>query len=281
MRHNWARIRSKDDGTANSSYTGQGAWLRATPGNANNTISNFRYNLGHRLGPTAPRAGHACRRALRLGQGPTRQGQLDELGLHAAACARHTNRHRHDELRDHIAQHACTASIADIEQTRPANDAPRHARPMRTADVRMMDAEANATWVDVMITAAQPARLITENLQEAEAHKCREYGLGVPNAALLHQGLVPFVMEQHGRPAPCAQALTDYFFSKKARHLENTQGLTWSWQGDRQHKASGPRCRVCWPERHVAACQNARHSGHPIARRSVQRTRPHSEVGSR
>ena len=90
MKHSWARNRSKDEGTANSSYTGQGAWLRATPGTAANTISKeaFHFNLGHRLGLNAPGAGQACRRALRLGQGPTCQGRLDVLGLHAAACAR-------------------------------------------------------------------------------------------------------------------------------------------------------------------------------------------------
>ena len=180
MRHNWAHNRGKDDGTATCTYTGQGAWLRATPGSATTTISNeaFRLNTAHWMGINAPGAGQPRRRALRLGQGPTCQGWLDGLGVHAAACARHTNRHRHDELRDHLAQteYARTAGItATIEQ-------------------------ANTTWVDAMITAAPPARPITESLRGAAAHKCREYGLGVPNTALLHQGLVPFVMEQHGCP---------------------------------------------------------------------------------
>ena len=96
---------------------------------------------------------------------------------------------------------------------------------MRTADVHLMDAEANATWIDVMVTAAQPARTITDSLREAEQHKCREYGLGVPNPAVLHQGLVPFVIEQHGRPASCVQAVADYLIAKKARHMESTLGL--------------------------------------------------------
>ena len=42
---------------------------------------------------------------------------------------------------------------------------------------------------------------------------------------MLHQGLVPFVIEQHGRPAPCAQAVANYLISKKARHMESTLGL--------------------------------------------------------
>ena len=108
---------------------------------------------------------------------------------------------------------------------RPADDAPRHARPMHTADVRLMDTEANETWIDVMVTAAQPARPITDSLREAEQHKCREYGLGVLNPAVLHQGLVPFVIEQHGHPASCAQAVADYLIVKKARHMESTLGL--------------------------------------------------------
>ena len=84
-----------------------------------------------------------------------------------------------DEVRDHLAQYVCVVGMtATIEQARPADNAPRHARPMHTADVRVMDAEANATWVDVVITAAPPARPITERLTEADAHTCREYGLG-------------------------------------------------------------------------------------------------------
>ena len=228
MRHAWARNRPTDGGTAASSYTGQGAWLRAIPGSTTNTINNeaFRFNIGQRLGLDTPGAGQRCRRPLRLGQGPICQGQLDVLGLHAAACARHTNRHRHDELRDHLAQYARSSGVtATIEQARPADDAPRHARPMHTADVHLMDTEANTTWIDVMVTAAQPAHPLTTSLQEAEQHKCREYGLGVPNPAVLHQGLVPFVLEQYGRPAACAQAMADYLIAKKARHMESTMGL--------------------------------------------------------
>ena len=95
---------------------------------------------------------------------------------------------------------------------------------MHTADVHMMDTDANITWKDVMVTAAPPTRPITESLRDAETHKCREYGFGVPNPAVLHQGLVPFI-EQHGRPAPCAQAVADYLISNKARHMESTLGL--------------------------------------------------------
>ena len=228
MRHAWARNRSTDGGTAAPVYTRQGAWLRATPGSATHTINNevFRFNLGHRIGLDTPGAGQRCRRPLRLGQGPICQGHLDVLGLHAAACARHTNRHRHDELRDHLAQYARSSGVtATIEQARPADDAPRHARPTHTADARLMDTEANATWIDVMVTVAQPARPLTDSLREAEQHKCREYGLGVPNPAVLHQGLVPFVIEQHGRPASCAQAVAEYLIAKKARHMESTLGL--------------------------------------------------------
>ena len=146
-------------------------------------------------------------------------GRLERYGRH---IERERERHRHDELRES----ARTAGItATIEQARPADDAPRHARPMHTVDVHMMDAETDAAWVDVMITAAPSAPPITESLREAEAHKCRESGLGVPNTALLHQGLVPFVMEQHGRLAPCAQALADDLISERARHLESTQRL--------------------------------------------------------
>ena len=56
IKHNWARNRSNDEGTANSSYTGQGAWLRATPGTAANTISSeaFRFNLSRSRKPEVP-----------------------------------------------------------------------------------------------------------------------------------------------------------------------------------------------------------------------------------
>ena len=173
MRHAWARNRSTDGGKATSTYTGQGAWLRATPGSAAHTINNeaFRFNIGYRLGLDAPGAGQRCRRPLRLGQGPICQGQLYVLGLHAVAFARHANRHRHDELRDHLARYARSSGVtATIEQARPADDAPRHARPMHTADVRLMDTEANTTWIDFMVTAAQPTRPLTDSLREAEQH---------------------------------------------------------------------------------------------------------------
>ena len=109
MRHNWARNRSTDGGTAATAYTGQGAWLRATPGTATYTIANeaFRFNLGHRLGLDAPGAGQGCRRTLRLGQGPTCQEQLDILGLHAAACARPGS----TELLDHYLLHVGQGSL--------------------------------------------------------------------------------------------------------------------------------------------------------------------------
>ena len=126
-----------------------------------------RFNIGHRLG-------------LDAGEGrcdwgkvpPARGMQLDILGLHEATCAWHTNRHRHDELRDHLAQYARSGGVtATIEQAWPADDAPRHARCVH---VRLMDADANTTWIDVMVTAAQPARPITENLREAERERERE-----------------------------------------------------------------------------------------------------------
>ena len=126
MRRNWARNRSTDGGTAATKRTGQGAWLRATPGNTAYTIANeaFRFNIGHRLGLDAPGAGQGCRRALRLGQGPTCQGHSDIL--------RHTNRHRLDELRDHLAQHARSSGVtATIWCTSPR---PTHAHRRRAHD---------------------------------------------------------------------------------------------------------------------------------------------------
>ena len=77
---------------AASNNTGQGAWLRATPGSIAHTINNeaFRFNIGQRLGLDTSGAGQRCRRRWRLRQGPLCQGQLDVLGLHAAGvCTAH------------------------------------------------------------------------------------------------------------------------------------------------------------------------------------------------
>ena len=87
---------------------------------------------------------------------------------------------------DCIAQYARSAGItATIEQARSAKEAAAADKPAHTADIYMMDAAAHETWVDVMITAAHPARPIDQSLREAKTHKRRE---------------VAFVLEQYGRP---------------------------------------------------------------------------------
>ena len=101
MRHNRARNRSTDDGRAATAYTGQGAWLRATPATAASTIANeaFRSNLGHRLGLDGPGAAQGCRRALRLGTAgcagpprggvcPAHQSPWSMMSFRSTRCAR-------------------------------------------------------------------------------------------------------------------------------------------------------------------------------------------------
>ena len=158
MRHTWARNRSTDGGAAASTYTVKGRGSEPPPATQHTlsvTITNeaFRFNIGNRLGLDAPGQDRDAGRHWRVPGTPTGIGMMNSN--HLAQCAR------------------SSGVTATIEQARPADDAPRQARPMHTADVRVMDTEANTTWIDVMVTAAQPARPITDSLREAEQHKCR------------------------------------------------------------------------------------------------------------
>ena len=191
--------------------------------------------------------------------------------------ARRTNRHRHDELTDHLAQYARSSGVtATIEQARPADDAPRHARPMHTADVRMMDTEANTT-PDRCYGHSGPANQALYGEPQGRGNAQVQRIWARRSEPSRDQGLVPFVIEQHGRPAPCAQAVADYLISKKARHMESTLGLYTELQDHPGHRASRPPSPACWPGRLTEALLNDRHSEHLIARRSVQR----NQVGCR
>ena len=270
MRHAWARNRPTDGGTAASSYTGQGAWLRATPGSTAHTINNeaFSFNIGQRLGLDTPGAGQRCRRPLRLGQGPICQGQLDALGLHAAACARHTNRHRHDELRDHLAQYARSSGVtATIEQARPADDAPRHARPMHTADVHLMDTEANTTWIDVMVTAAQPARPSHRQPARAAASTSAEnMGLAFRTQPCCIKALFPSSWSNMGARRPVRKRWRTTSLPRKPDTWKAPWAWTWWRPNAKRHKPSGARSPACLARaayRSLAECQAFRAPDRP------------------
>ena len=149
-----------------------------------------------------------CRRPLSLEQGPICQGQLDVL---EATCGGVCTAHQQTSTwwaprlfgavcqeqwghGNHRAGTACRWC---------AKTCPTYAHGRRTPDrhrsqhyLDRCDGHGGAARLGLLQTACE----------KPEQHKSREHGLGVPNPAVLHQGLVPFVIEQRGRPASCAQA---------------------------------------------------------------------------
>ena len=186
---------------------------------------------------------------------------MDALGLHAARCARHTGLHRRDDVRDHLAQYARTAGVtATVEQNRPMDEP--GARPVHRADVYLIDQQAKEMWLDVRITTATLDIPVERALGEAEARKCQKYRQPRAHPSLLHQGVIPFILEQYGRPAPCARRIADYLIGRRTQHIEHNKALdvAWSRREATQEFWEPISCLlVCCTLRTFAECQALLH----------------------
>ena len=134
---------------------------------------------------------------------------------------------RHDQVRDHIAKVARQAGLtAQIEQKmlipgqtqEDGEPAPGSVRPLHRADVHIIEPAGSEIWIDVRIHTAHIDQPIGRDLLREEHTKCRAYGQQGFDINRLEQGMIPVVLEQHGRTAPGAQAL----FQRLLHHRTHT-----------------------------------------------------------
>ena len=130
-------------------------------------------------------------------------------------------------MRDHIAKVARQAGLtAQIEQKmlipgqtqEDGEPAPGSVRPLHRADVHIIEPAGTEIWIDVRIHTAHVDQHIGRDLLREEHQKCRAYGQHGFDLNKLDQGMVPVVLEQHGRTAPGAQAL----FQRLLHHRTQT-----------------------------------------------------------
>ena len=99
------------------------------------------------------------------------------------------------------------------------------ARQAGRADVHVIEPEGSEIWIDMRIHTAHVDQPIGRELLREEQQKCRAYGQtqGYVLNRLDH-GMIPVVLEQHGRTAPGAQALFQRLLHHRAQSLVR-QGL--------------------------------------------------------
>ena len=177
------------------------------------------------MGFQAPGAGFKCGRTPPGGK-PC-NAILDEFGRHAGLCNKGLYTRRHDAVLDHIAKVARQAGLAaQIEQKmlipgqtqEDGEPAPGSVRPLHRADVHIIEPAGTEIWIDVRIHMAHVDQPISRDLLREEQQKCRTYGQQGFDTNKLDQGMVPVVLEQHGRTAPGAQAL----FQRLLHHRTQT-----------------------------------------------------------
>ena len=173
----------------------------------------------------APGAGQKCGRTPQGGK-PC-NAILDDFGRHAGLCNKGLYTRRHDQVRDHIAKVARQAGLtAQIEQKmlipgqtqEDGEPAPGSVRPLHRADVHIIEPTGSDIWIDVRIHTAHVEQPIGRDLLREEHIKCRAYGQQGFDINRLEQGMIPVVLEQHGRTAPGAQAL----FQRLLHHRTHT-----------------------------------------------------------
>ena len=227
LRHAWLCNLLGDNPARPASHHGHGDWLHTLPGRWETTLLDpvFRWGLQHRLGFPAPGAGQKCGRTPQGGK-PC-NAILDDFGRHAGLCNKGLYTRRHDQVRDHIAKVARQAGLtAQIEQKmlipgqtqEDGEPAPGSVRPLHRADVHIIEPAGSEIWIDVRIHTAHVDQPIGRDLLREEHTKCRAYGQQGFDLNRLEQGMVPVVLEQHGRTAPGAQAL----FQRLLHHRTHT-----------------------------------------------------------
>ena len=130
---------------------------------------------------------------------------------------------RRDLVRDHIAKVSRQAGLtAQVEQKmliprqtqEDGEPPPGSVRPLRRAGVHIIEPAGTEIWIDVRIHTAHVDQPIGRDLLREEQQKCRAYGQQGYDINKLDQGMIPVVLEQHGRTAPGAQA----FFQRIMHH---------------------------------------------------------------
>ena len=109
------------------------------------------------------------------------------------------------------------------ENAHPGSDprgrrTPGSVRPLHRADVQNIEPAGSELWIDVRIHTAHVDQPIGRDLLREERQKCRAYGQHGFDLNRLDHGMVPVVLEQHGRTAPGAQAL----FQRLTHHRTQT-----------------------------------------------------------
>ena len=227
LRHAWLCNLPGDNPARPATYHGHGDWLHTLPGRWETTLLDpvFKWGLQHRMGFPAPGAGFKCGRTPQGGK-PC-NALLDDFGRHAGLCNKGLYTRRHDLVRDHIAKVARQAGLtAQIEQKmlipgqtqEDGEPAPGSVRPLHRADVHIIEPAGTEIWIDVRIHTAHVDQHIGRDLLREEHQKCRAYGQHGFDLNKLEQGMVPVVLEQHGRTAPGAQAL----FQRLLHHRTQT-----------------------------------------------------------
>ena len=217
-----------------ASYHGHGDWLHTLPGRWETTLLDpvFRWGLQHRLGFPAPGAGQKCGRTPQGGK-PC-NAILDDFGRHAGLCNKGLYTRRHDQVRDHIAKVARQAGLtAQIEQKmlipgqtqEDGEPAPGSVRPLHRADAHIIEPAGSEIWIDVRIHTAHIDQPIGRDLLREEHTKCRAYGQQGFDINRLEQGMIPVVLEQHGRTAPGAQAAVPKTPAPSYAHPRQTRYL--------------------------------------------------------
>ena len=182
MRHQWIRNLPGDSPARPDSYHGHGEWLHCLPGKWETTLLDpvFRLGLNQRLGFPAPGTGQQRGRALLRGK--RCQQILDPSGRHAACCTKGLHTRRHDRVRDLITKLARQAGLtATTEQTMLIPDqtqedgqpAPGSVRPIRRADVHIIEPQGSELWLDVKIHTVNPDLNVAKKLLREELTKCR------------------------------------------------------------------------------------------------------------
>ena len=87
----------------------------------------------------------------------------------------------------------------------PALGSVRH---LHRADDHIIEPAGSELWLDVRVHTAHVDQPIARDFLREEQQKCRAYGQTQGYALnRLDQGMIPVVLEQHGRTAPVAQAI--------------------------------------------------------------------------
>ena len=97
-------------------------------------------------------------------------------------------------------------------------------RPLHKADVHTIEPTGSEIWIDVRMHTAHVDQPIRREFLKGERQKRRAYGQHGYDLNRLDHGMIPLVLEQHGRTAPGAQALFQRLLHRRTQTLVR-QGL--------------------------------------------------------